>query len=35
MYGPDNVHSLANRNSYTATHNAENYGMFVRDQKVA
>ncbi|HEY3596378.1 MAG TPA: M35 family metallopeptidase [Paraburkholderia sp.] len=35
VYGPDNVRDLANRDSYTATHNAENYGMFIRDQMVA
>jgi hypothetical protein len=32
MYGPENVRQLARNDPYTAMHNAENYGMFIREQ---
>jgi len=35
LYGPDNVQMLARRNGWAATHNAENYGMFIREQTAA
>jgi len=35
LYGPHNVHALANRSNWAAAHNAENYGMFIRSQDVA
>jgi hypothetical protein len=35
MYGPGNVQQLARNNPFTAMHNAENYGMFIREQTAA
>jgi hypothetical protein len=34
LYGPDKVKLLAQQNGWAASHNAENYGMFIREQTV-